>query len=366
MVRFFERLPTPPPDELGLPDLHLVFADELVVFDHVQHRLLLIANAQTPPGDRPEPALREAQGRLDALETSLRNPIPAPPRVISTNQIEASTTFTQEAFEAAVRAAKAYIRAGDIFQVVLSQRLARPTKADPFSIYRTLRRINPSPYMFFIELEGDPPTCLIGSSPEMLVRLQRRAAEVHPIAGTRPRGQDIETDQALEAELRADEKEQAEHLMLVDLARNDLGRVCEFGTVRTSELLGVERYSHVMHLVSHVEGTLRIGLDAYDLLRAAFPAGTVSGAPKVRAMEIIDELEPCRRGPYAGAVGYFGFNGNMDTCITIRTIVMRGDIAYLQAGAGIVADSDPTREYHETLHKIRALSKAIDMAEEDT
>ena len=366
MVRFFERLPTPPPDELGLPDLHLVFADELVVFDHVQHRLLLIANAQTPPGDRPEPALREAQERLDALETSLRNPIPAPPRVISTNQIEASTTFTQEAFEAAVRAAKAYIRAGDIFQVVLSQRLARPTKADPFSIYRTLRRINPSPYMFFIELEGNPPTCLIGSSPEMLVRLQRRAAEVHPIAGTRRRGQDIATDEALEAELRADEKEQAEHLMLVDLARNDLGRVCEFGTVRTSELLGVERYSHVMHLVSHVEGTLRIGLDAYDLLRAAFPAGTVSGAPKVRAMEIIDELEPCRRGPYAGAVGYFGFNGNMDTCITIRTIVMRGDIAYLQAGAGIVADSDPTREYHETLHKIRALSKAIDIAEEDT
>jgi len=247
---------------------------------------------------------------------------------------------------------------------VLSQRLARPTEADPFAIYRALRRINPSPYMFFLELGGDPPVHLVGSSPEVLVRAQGRLAEVRPLAGTRPRGKTEAEDAALEAELLADPKERAEHVMLVDLGRNDLGRVCEYGTVHVPELLATERYSHVMHIVSHVSGRLREEVDAYDLLRATFPAGTVSGAPKVRAMEIIEELEGLRRGPYAGAVGYFGFQGNMDTCITIRTIVMQGDVAYLQAGAGIVADSDPAREWEETLHKARALGRAIEMAEQ--
>jgi anthranilate synthase component 1 len=258
----------------------------------------------------------------------------------------------------AVNAAKAYIRAGDIFQVVISQRLTRPTQAEPFSIYRTLRRINPSPYMFFLDLGGASHTCLVGSSPEVLVRLQDRTAAVRPIAGTRRRGNTLAEDKALEAELLADPKECAEHVMLVDLGRNDLGRVCEFNTIHVPELLVTETYSHVIHLVSHVEGQLREGLDAFDLLRATFPAGTVSGAPKVRAMEIIDELENLRRGPYAGAVGYFGFNGNMDTCITIRTIVMQDETAYLQAGAGIVADSDPAYEQRECEAKAGALIAA--------
>jgi anthranilate synthase component 1 len=272
--------------------------------------------------------------------------------------------MTQDRFEVAVRRAKEHITAGDIFQVVLSQRLCRRTEADPLSIYRALRRINPSPYMFFLDMGGKPRTCLIGSSPEVLVRLQGRVAEVRPIAGTRPRGKDAEQDADLEAELLADPKERAEHVMLVDLGRNDLGRVCNYGTVSVPELFTIERYSHVMHIVSRVLGNLREGLDGHDLIRATFPAGTVSGAPKVRAMEIIEELEGVRRGPYAGAVGYLAFNGNVDTCITIRTILMQDGLAYLQAGAGIVADSDPTREWEETLHKARALGAAIEMAEQ--
>jgi len=274
------------------------------------------------------------------------------------------SNMTQDQFETAVERAKEYIAAGDIFQVVPSQRLRRQTQATPFSIYRALRRLNPSPYMFFLALGGDPAIHLIGSSPEVLVRLQDRTAEVRPIAGTRPRGKTEEEDRALEAELLADPKERAEHVMLVDLGRNDLGRVCEFGTIQVPDLLTVERYSHVIHLVSRVTGQLRDGVDAFDLFRATFPAGTVSGAPKVRAMEIIEELENVRRGHYAGAVGYFGFNGSLDTCITIRTILMRGDVAYLQAGGGIVADSHPTREWEETLHKAWALSVAIEMAEQ--
>ncbi|HBY94431.1 MAG TPA: anthranilate synthase component I, partial [Chloroflexi bacterium] len=272
----------------------------------------------------------------------------------------------REQFEGAVRAAKEHIAAGDIFQVVLSHRLSRRTQADPFDVYRALRRLNPSPYLFFLDFgpqASGERTVLVGSSPEMMARLVGRRAEVYPIAGTRPRGADAAEDERLAAELAADPKERAEHVMLVDLGRNDLGRVCEYGSIHVPELMRVERYSHVMHLVSRVAGTLRPELDAYDLVRATFPAGTVSGAPKVRAMEIIDELESVRRGPYAGAVGYFGFNGNMDTCITIRTIIMQGENAYLQAGAGIVADSDPTREWEETLHKARALGVAIEMAE---
>ena len=364
LVRFFERLPETTRDELNLPDLHLLVTDTLVVFDHVRHRLLLVANAHLAPEGSPDAAYNDAIRRLDAFETALQAPLPPVPTPPGRSDKELTSNMTQDQFEAAVRKAKEYIGAGDIFQVVPSQRLRRQTQANPFSIYRALRRLNPSPYMFFLALGGDPPVHLIGSSPEVLVRLQGRTAEVRPIAGTRPRGKTEKQDRALEADLLADPKERAEHVMLVDLGRNDLGRVCEFGTVEVPDLLTIERYSHVIHLVSRVTGQLRDGVDAFDLLRATFPAGTVSGAPKVRAMEIIDELESVRRGHYAGAVGYFGFNGNMDTCITIRTILMQDDMAYLQAGGGIVADSDPTREWEETLHKARALSVAIEMAEQ--
>lgn len=364
LVRFFERLPATASDALNLPDVHLLLTDTLVVFDHVRHRLLTFANVHTPPGSDLDLLYDEAVARLDEIEARVRAPLPPIPAPPQRNGGELRSNMSREQFEAAVRRAKEYIAAGDIFQVVLSQRLSRRTYADPFTIYRALRRINPSPYMFFLELDGEPPVHLIGSSPEVLVRLQGREAEVRPIAGTRPRGRDGAEDRALESELLADPKERAEHVMLVDLGRNDLGRVCEFGSVRVPDLFTIERYSHVIHIVSRVTGVLREGLDACDLLRATFPAGTVSGAPKVRAMEIIEELEGVRRGPYAGAVGYFGFNGNMDTCITIRTILMLGETAYLQAGAGIVADSDPTREWEETLHKARALGVAIDMAEQ--
>jgi anthranilate synthase component 1 len=372
LVRFFERLPDTTTDGLNLPDLHLLVTDTLIVFDHVRHRLIVVANAHVPPGSDPsgrasgrslDAAYDDAVARLDEIEAQMQAPLPS----LSTPSAQSNGDFTShmpcEQYESAVRQAKEYIAAGDIFQVVLSQRLSRPTTAEPFNIYRTLRRLNPSPYMFFLDLGGDPPTHIIGSSPEVLVRLQGRTAELRPIAGTRPRGKDEDEDRALEADLLADPKERAEHVMLVDLGRNDLGRVCEFGTVQVPDLITVERYSHVIHLVSSVKGELRDGLDAYDLMRASFPAGTVSGAPKVRAMEIIEELEDVRRGPYAGAVGYFGFNGNMDTCIAIRTIFMQGNVAYLQAGAGIVADSDPTREWEETGHKARALGVAIEMAE---
>ena len=366
LVRFFERLPDTGSDELTMPDLHLLVTDTLIVFDHVRHRLLLYANASVSPGTDLDAAYDEAIGRLDAVEAQVRAPLPSSSAPSALSGGKLTSNMGRDQFELAVRRAKEYIAAGDIFQVVLSQRLTRPTSADPFSIYRALRRLNPSPYMFFLDLGGDPPTNLIGSSPEMLSRLQGHTAEVRPIAGTRPRGQDEAEDQALEADLLADPKERAEHVMLVDLGRNDLGRVCEFGTVNVPDLLTIERYSHVIHLVSSVAGRLRDDMDAYDLLRATFPAGTVSGAPKVRAMEIIEELEETRRGPYAGAVGYFGFNGNMDTCITIRTILMQGNVAHLQAGAGIVADSDPTREWEETGHKARALELAIEMAEQGT
>ena len=350
----------------NLPDLHLLVTDTLVVFDHVRHRLLVVANVQVSPDSDLDALYDEAIARLDAIESKLQTPLPPlhPPPGEPEGRL--TSNMTQDQFEAAVRKAKEYIVAGDIFQVVPSQRLRRRTQASPLSIYRALRRLNPSPYMFFLELGGDPPIHLIGSSPEVLVRLEGCAAEVRPIAGTRPRGSSGEEDRQLEADLLADAKERAEHVMLVDLGRNDLGRVCEFGTIQVPDLLTVERYSHVIHLVSRVTGQLREGVGAYDLLRATFPAGTVSGAPKVRAMEIIEELETVRRGHYAGGVGYFGFNGNMDTCITIRTILMKGDVAYLQAGGGIVADSDPTREWEETLHKARALSVAIEMAEQGT
>jgi anthranilate synthase component 1 len=363
IVRFFERLPETAGDGPTLPDLHLLVTDTLIVFDHARHRLLTFANAHALPGTDLDAAYDDAIARLDAIEARLQASLPPLPTPPTQPGGDLTSNKPREQFESAVRRAKEYIAAGDILQVVLSQRLTRPTQVEPFSIYRALRRLNPSPYMFFLDLDGAPPIQLIGSSPEVLARLQGRTAELRPIAGTRPRGRDEDEDRTLEADLLADPKERAEHMMLVDLGRNDLGRVCEFGTVQVPDLITVERYSHVMHLVSSVTGRLRDGVDAYDLMRATFPAGTVSGAPKVRAMEIIEELEGVRRGPYAGAVGYFGFNGNMDTCITIRTIVMQGDVAYLQAGAGIVADSDPTREWEETGHKARALGMAIEMAE---
>ena len=363
LVRFFERLPATAVDKLALPDLYLLLTDTLVAFDHVQHRVLLFANAHVPEGTDLDAAYDEAVVRLDALEAQVRAPLPPQSAPGGEVGAEPKSNVSRTEFESAVRQAKEYITAGDIFQTVLSQRLTRPTEADPFAIYRALRRINPSPYMFFLDLGGDPPIRLIGSSPEVLVRSQGRTAAVRPLAGTRPRGKTEAEDDELEAELLADPKERAEHVMLVDLGRNDLGRVCEYGTIHVPELLATERYSHVMHIVSHVEGQLREDVNVYDLFRATFPAGTVSGAPKVRAMEIIEELEGLRRCSYAGAVGYFGFNGNMDTCITIRTIVMQGDVAYLQAGAGIVADSDPAREWEETLHKASALGTAIEMAE---
>jgi anthranilate synthase component 1 len=281
---------------------------------------------------------------------------------------EIHSNMSQDAFETMVRQAKELIAAGDIFQVVLSQRFTRQTRVEAFDVYRAVRRLNPSPYMFFFDfgLVDDEPLFIVGSSPEIFVRLEGRTASLRPIAGTRPRAADADADASLARDLLADPKERAEHVMLVDLGRNDLGRVCEYGTVKVSDFFTIERYSHVMHIVSHVEGTLRRGLTAFDLVRAAFPAGTVSGAPKVRAMEIISELEADPRGVYAGMVGYFGFDGAMDTCLAIRTMVGRGRSVSVQAGAGIVADSDPAAEFQETVNKASAMLRAIDIAETNT
>jgi anthranilate synthase component 1 len=360
LVRSFERLPDNNPDTLGLPEAVFLLADQLVIYDHVKHRLLVIAHAEQ---GSPE-SEQEARAALDEMVARLQRPLPAHTLqpVPSAQQAEPfEGAFTREAFEDAVRQAKEYIAAGDIFQVVPSRRIHRRTSAQPFDIYRALRRINPSPYMVYMELPDG--LRLVASSPEVLVRVDRGLVETRPLAGTRPRGATPAEDVRLERELLADPKERAEHVMLVDLGRNDLGRVCRYGTVRVPELMQVERYSHVMHIVSSVRGELAPGKDAFDVLRACFPAGTVSGAPKVRAMEIIDELEPERRGPYAGAIGYFDYSGNMDTCITIRTIVIKGDRAYLQAGGGIVADSDPATEFQETENKLRATAQALLLAE---
>ncbi len=366
LVRCFEpslRL-DPHPD---LPEALFLLADTLVAFDHAFGRLLLITNV--PLDGNRSLAQAEAEARLDSIQHRLGKPVPAaskPSAPASVPPAGLSANVTRPQFESAVERVREHIAAGDIFQAVLSQRLERHTAAAPFDIYRALRRLNPSPYMYFFDfggLAGEPDLRLIGASPEMHVRLEGRTAAIRPIAGTRPRGRTPAEDAALEKELLADPKERAEHVMLVDLARNDLGRVCRYGTVRVSQQMAVERYSHVMHLVSHVEGELPPELDAFDLMRATFPAGTVSGAPKIRAMQIIRELEPGPRGPYAGAVGYFSFDGGMDTCITIRTLVMRGEAVSVQAGAGIVADSDPGREYEETLNKARALAQAIESAE---
>lgn len=371
VVRYFEnRLPLAVDDTY--PDAIFLLADTLVAFDHAYGKLLLISNAAID--DETGESLREAERKLDDIEERLKQPLRSteidekPSETRELEKQEFTSSMSKEAFEQAVILAKEYIAAGDIFQVVLSQRLTRTTDAAPFNIYRAVRRINPSPYMFYFdfgELPGESPLYLIGASPELHVRLDERQAIVRPIAGTRRRGKNHAEDLFLEKDLLADPKERAEHVMLVDLGRNDLGRVCRYGSVHVPELMVVERYSHVMHIVSQVEGDLEPELDSFDLLRATFPAGTVSGAPKIRAMQIIDELERLPRGAYAGVVGYFSYDGGMDTCIAIRTIVMQDDRVYIQAGAGIVADSVPEKEYEETLNKALVLGEAIEIAERE-
>jgi anthranilate synthase component 1 len=361
VARHFERLPCPVQDPQGVPESALMLIDTLLVFDHVTHTIKVVSHARRD-GDV-ETAYRQATRKIDDLVNRLEQPMRLEaPRNEVPGRSEVSSNFTPAEFEAIVSQAKDYIYAGDVIQVVLSQRLARRTCVNPFAIYRALRSINPSPYMYYLHL-GD--FHIAGASPELLVRVEDGTVSTHPIAGTRRRGKDAAEDLALEEELRHDEKERAEHIMLVDLGRNDIGRISEPGTVNVTQLLDVERYSHVMHLVSHVQGKLRAGLSQFDALRSCFPAGTVSGAPKIRAMEIIAELEKEKRGPYAGAVGYFDFSGNLDTAIAIRTIVIKDDVAYIQAGAGIVADSVSEREYQESLNKAQALLTAIDRAEAD-
>ncbi len=362
-VRYAESLLNPPTDDRGLPDLSFAFYDRMVIFDQIQKTIQVVVHADVRQRDF-RSAYDEACRRVDALCEQLDNTTEtirlADISLVGDPQIPFQSNFTREGYEAAVEKCKEYIRAGDIFQVVLSQRLEVNTTASSLDIYRALRVVNPSPFMFLVR---SPSVTLIGSSPEIMVRVEDGRTTIRPLAGTRRRGKTQAEDLSLERELLADEKERAEHVMLIDLARNDVGRVAEFGSVELSDVMQVERYSHVMHISSTVTGKLAPGKTALDALRAGLPAGTLSGAPKVRAMQIIDELEPHRRGPYGGAVGYLDFTGHMDTCIALRTIVMMGQKAYVQAGAGIVADSVPASEYEETLSKARGLMKAIEIAE---
>ncbi len=362
-VTAFEKLPLPDSDELNVPQAMLMFFDTFLVFDHVTRTLRIMSYAHIE--DDVKNAYNEAITRIEKLAERLNKPLPeisAVPPEHSSNSSSMSSNCTSESFQDMVIKAKEYIRRGDAIQVVLSQRLSRPYSADPLSLYRSLRTINPSPYMYFLDL-GDFQ--IAGASPEILVRKEGSSVMTRPLAGTRTRGATPAQDRQLELELKSDEKERAEHIMLVDLGRNDIGRVSEPGTVKVSELMDVERYSHVMHLVTHVQGTIRGNLTGFDALRACFPAGTVSGAPKIRAMEIIAELENTRRGPYAGAVGYFSLNGDMDMAIAIRTFVIKKGIAYAQAGCGIVYDSVPETEYKETLSKVRALVRALEYSEQN-
>ena len=361
VVRYIERLPAPPPDPLGLPEALFIFTDVVLAIDNIFGRAMAITTVD--PEGLDDTGLRQAyeaaRGRLEDTVRELATSSGLLPLALDQTAPDPAfeSSYSRPAFERDVQRIRDYIAAGDAFQVVLSQRLAFPLGATPLQLYRGLRSVNPSPYLFFLELDG---LALVGSSPEVLVRLEGNRVTVRPIAGTRRRGASDEEDAALTAELRADPKERAEHLMLVDLGRNDVGRVSSFGSVQVTSFMQVERYSHVLHLVSQVDGELRAGLTAMDVCRACFPAGTVSGAPKVRAMEILDELEPVRRGVYAGAVGYFGWGGkSLDTAIAIRTLVASGGQAWVQAGAGIVADSVPEREYEETLAKARALLRVV-------
>ncbi len=367
MVRFVEELPDDTEDELQLPDCFFMIAETILIFDHVNHQIKVVANAHID-GDV-DAAYAYAVGKIDTLvakltaaseNTSFKH------RENSTKNHQKSlpdpqSNFTKPAYKDAVRRAKEYIAAGDIIQVVPSQRFSRPVSVDSFDVYRALRVVNPSPYMYYLKCGGFD---IVGASPEMMVRVEDGLVQTRPIAGTLPRGKTDAEDRELEQKLLADPKERAEHVMLVDLGRNDLGRVCEYHTVEVTDLMIVERFSHVMHIVSHVIGRLRDNLSAFDVIRACLPAGTLSGAPKIRAMEIIDELEPTRRGTYGGTVGYFSFSGSADTAITIRTAVIKDGVAYVQAGGGVVADSVPENEYYETMNKARALLSAIEMAEQ--
>ena len=361
MVRFMEKLPDIH-EPLELPDSSFIVPRTVLIHDSFKQKLLIVNCVEVNEGDDPVELYNQACSKIEEVAARLKKPIPYPfvESPDGGHAHEFSSNMDEESFKEMVRAAKEYILAGDIIQVVLSQRFHTETDLTPFALYRALRHINPSPYLFYLKL-GD--VIQIGSSPEILVRLENDEIELRPIAGTRHRGKTAAEDQALAEELLADPKERAEHLMLVDLGRNDTGRVSRPGSVEVRDLLVIERYSHVMHIVSGVHGLLEPGCDQFDVMSACFPAGTVSGAPKIRAMEIIEELEPERRGPYAGAVGYFGFSGNMDFCITIRTFVMRGRDLWIQAGAGIVADSDPGREFEETLNKARGLRRAVELAE---
>ena len=357
----FETLPSPEKDVLGLPESLFMFVDTMLIFDHVTHTIKVLTHTR-PDGD-PEVEYERAIDRIEGLIDRLHAPMPAE-HASDSKPLPAgdvTSNMTRREFESAVVEAKKYITEGEAIQIVLSQRLSKRTSASPFQIYRALRSVNPSPYMFFIDYSSFH---VVGASPEILVRLEDGIVTTRPLAGTRKRGRDADEDARLEMELKSDEKERAEHIMLVDLGRNDVGRVAEPGTVEVSELMDVERYSHVMHLVTNVQGKLRSDCNSFDALRACFPAGTVSGAPKIRAMEIIADLEPDRRGLYAGAVGYFSFSGNMDMAIAIRTMVMKDGVAHAQSGCGIVYDSVPEKEYEETLNKASALLKSIDQAEQ--
>ncbi len=362
VVRYVERLPDAPEDDRELSDLAFAFYDNMLVFDNINKTLTVIALAWPNKFASLDGAWADATERIDSLIEKLNSPetglMTVDTGTPSDQELQYESNLTKEEFKSSVKKCQEYIRAGDIFQVVISQRLKVDIECDPFEVYRTLRVLNPSPFMFFLRTSE---ATLVGSSPEIMCRVVDGKMTVRPLAGTRPRGCDDAEDKMFEEQLLADEKEKAEHVMLVDLGRNDVGRVAKFGSVAMPDLMVVERYSHVMHISSTVTGQLRDGCDAFDALMASLPAGTVSGAPKVRAMEIIDEIEPSRRGPYAGAVGYFDYSQNMDTCIALRTMVIVGKTAFVQAGAGIVADSDPEMEYQETLNKAKGLLKAIEM-----
>jgi anthranilate synthase component 1 len=360
MIRHFESLPTDKPALLDAFDSFFLITDTIVIFDNMRQKIKVVSNVHVTGDTVPEEAYTRAVEKIEAIIKQIRSPLPPQQISCSGKSVEFRSNISRETFEASVEKAKEYVRSGDIIQVVLSQRFSGELSADPLDIYRVLRTLNPSPYMFFLRLED---TVIAGASPEVMVRKEGSHVELRPIAGTRPRGDTPNADALLAEELLADPKERAEHVMLVDLGRNDLGRVCTIGSVNVTELMVVERYSHVMHIVSNVQGELCRDLDAFDLVRATFPAGTLSGAPKIRAMQIIDELEPARREIYGGAVGYFSFSGNMDLAIAIRTLVIKDGKVHLQAGAGIVADSDPATEWQETVNKGMAVMRAIETAE---
>ncbi len=360
-VRFFERLPESTNDELGCFDVSFMMPRVLLAFDNLSHTIKVITPVSVAGPSDAERAYEEASARIDDVIKRLQAPRPPVERTANHEPIEFVSNFTRDEYMQVVERCLEYIRAGDIIQVVPSQRFRGAAQIDPLDLYRALRHINPSPYLFFLRLG---PDVLVGSSPEVMVRLEDGVATLRPIAGTRPRGKDEAEDDRLEVDLLADPKEKAEHVMLVDLGRNDLGRVCQTGTVKVEEYMVIEKYSHVMHIVSTITGKLEEGHDGFDLARVSFPAGTLTGAPKIRAMEIIEEIEPARRGVYGGSVGYFGYDGNMDMCITIRTALIRDGIVNIQAGGGVVADSVPETEYEETVNKAKGLLRAVEMAQE--